>query len=66
MTVQELITELNKVKDKTLKIELIINFHDGWRYDTEYASLSKVKTTDRVVELFGSDIDPDVIREYER
>ena len=61
MTIQELITELNKVKDKTLKIELIINFQDGWRYDTEYASLSKVKTTDRVVELFGSDFDPDVI-----
>ena len=61
MTVQELITELNKVKDKTLKIELIINFHDSWRYDTEYSPLSKVKTTDRVVELFGSDFNPDVI-----
>ncbi len=60
MTVQELITELNKVKDKTLKIELIINFHDGWRYDTEYSSLSTVETTDRVVELYGSDFDPDL------
>jgi len=60
MTIQELITELNKVKDKTLKIELIINSHDGWRYDTEYAPLSKVKTTNRVVELFGCDYDPNL------
>ena len=60
MTIQELITELNKVKDKTLKIELIINGHDGWRYTCEYADLSDVKIKDKIVKLFGSDIPPEL------